>query len=129
VTRIRLTCRNENCRNNGHCVIYQLFRPIYNLYDLPIAWENLRKDYDKNMPCTACRVQREPSFVMDHFASAKVIEMTNVNKGALSLGTANNTLNMEHLTVIVFGKHTLSDRLKNMSQKRCRNNTKYVLVR
>jgi hypothetical protein len=83
ITQIRLTCRNEDCVNDGHSVIYQLFRPIYDLNDLPIAWENLRKDYDKFMSCSRCHQPREPRFVTDHFASAKVIEMTNVNKGPL----------------------------------------------
>jgi DNA replicative helicase MCM subunit Mcm2 (Cdc46/Mcm family) len=108
LTKIYFTCTNRNCRRHDIVEPHILDRPIFSMADMPIAFAGGVNEYTSHLRCPTCREYRELRPDMTKFANAKVIELRNVNTGRIALTTVNNTLNMEHLTVVVFGKHTLS---------------------
>jgi hypothetical protein len=108
LTKMYFICNNRNCRRRGSSQPYILDRPIFSPDDMPIAFAGGMNEYNRYLQCPCCRQDRELRPDINEFANAKVIELRNINTGKISLITVNTTLSMEHLAVIVFGKHTLS---------------------
>jgi hypothetical protein len=108
LTKIHFMCTNKDCRRRDISQPYILDRPIFSQADMPIAFAGGIEEYNKYLRCPSCRENRELRPDLNEFANAKVIELRNINTGKISLISVNTTLNMEHLAVIVFGKHTLS---------------------
>jgi DNA replicative helicase MCM subunit Mcm2 (Cdc46/Mcm family) len=108
ITKMHFTCTNRDCRRQDISQPYILDRPIFSQADMPIAFAGGVEEYSRYLRCPSCREHRELRPDMNEFANAKVIELRNINTGKVPLISVNTTLNMEHLAVIVFGKHTLS---------------------
>jgi hypothetical protein len=88
--------------------------PIYTTQDMPIAFDGEMEEYNEKARCPACRRPRTATPNYNRFENAKVMQLKNLScrsnkNGKIPLAvSANTTLSMEHLTVLVTGKHTLS---------------------
>ncbi|MGC1134463.1 MAG: AAA family ATPase [Nitrososphaeraceae archaeon] len=120
MTEAGFVCNNRKCTSYGNPKWQILDVPIFSLNDMPIAFKaerdangNVKKTgphrYLDLLNCPYCHGSRfeRPSF--RRFDNAKIIEIKRVERiTKVSTITANNTLNMERLTVLVMGNHTWS---------------------
>jgi DNA replicative helicase MCM subunit Mcm2 (Cdc46/Mcm family) len=109
LTKVYFVCRNQKCTRCGSREPYVLDTPIFSLADMPIAFDGGADEYNRYIRCSSCRSERDITPDYKKFENAKTIELRNLNsQGKISAIAANSTLALERLTVIVFGKHTLS---------------------
>lgn len=109
LTKVYFVCRNPKCSKRDIREPLILDTPIFSFDDMPIAFEGGAEEYNRYQRCASCRGQREVIPDYKKFENAKTIELRNLNAvGKISAITANSTLSMERLTVLVVGKHTLS---------------------
>ena len=118
MTEAGFVCNNRKCTSYGNPKWQILDVPIFSLNDMPIAFKAERdangvvkrtgqQRYLDLLNCPYCHGSRyeRPSF--RHFDNAKIIEIKRIERiTKVSTITANNTLNMERLTVLVVGNHT-----------------------
>jgi DNA replicative helicase MCM subunit Mcm2 (Cdc46/Mcm family) len=116
LTEINFRCANTKCPRFDfpeHCI---LDTPIYTIQDMPIAFNGGINEYNERARCpnSECRRPRNVVPNYNRFQNAKVIQLKNLshrrngNGKVPSAVSSNTTLSMEHLTVLVTGKHTLS---------------------
>ena len=120
MTEVGFMCTNRKCTSYGSPKWQILDVPIFSLNDMPIAFKaerdangNIKKTgqqrYLDLLNCPYCHSSRyeRPSF--RRFDNAKIIEIRRLERITKnSTITANNTLNMERLIVLVMGNHTWS---------------------
>lgn len=120
MTEAGFVCDNRKCTSYDNPKWQILDVPIFSLNDMPIAFKAERdangkvkktgqQRYLDLLSCPYCHGSRymRPSF--RRFDNAKIIEIKRVERiTKVSTITANNTLNMERLTVLVMGNHTWS---------------------
>jgi DNA replicative helicase MCM subunit Mcm2 (Cdc46/Mcm family) len=113
---INFRCTNIKCSRFDlpeRCI---LDTPIYTTQDMPIAFDGGMEEYNEKARCpnSSCRRPRTATPNYNRFENAKVIQLKNLSRRSNGNGrvpsavSANTTLTMEHLTVLVTGKHTLS---------------------
>jgi hypothetical protein len=120
LTEINFRCNNTKCSRFDlpeRCI---LDTPIYTTQDMPIAFNGGMEEYNQRARCpnSDCRRPRNATPNYNRFENAKVIQLKNLSRRDRrsssngnkipSTVNANTTLSMEHLTVLVTGKHTLS---------------------
>jgi DNA replicative helicase MCM subunit Mcm2 (Cdc46/Mcm family) len=103
-------CRNPNCSKQDIRERHILDTPIFSLADMPIAFNGGAEEYLGYLRCPTCRDGRSRREIIPDFkkfANAKTVQLKNLERISKAT-TANNTLNLERLTVFVVDKHTLS---------------------
>ncbi|HEY7569882.1 MAG TPA: AAA family ATPase [Nitrososphaeraceae archaeon] len=121
MTEVGFICRDQKCTSYGNPKWQILDTPIFSLDDMPIAFKaervengkvkkNGQQRYLELLRCPYCQHTRSviPSN-HGHFDNAKIIELKKLDRiTKVSTMIANNTLNMERLTVLVMDTHTWS---------------------
>ena len=121
MTEVGFICRDQKCTTYNDPKWQILDTPIFSLDDMPIAFKAERDEngkikktgqqrYLELLRCPYCQHIRSviPRH-QGHFDNAKIIELKKMDRiTKVSTITANNTLNMERLTVLVMGNHTWS---------------------
>ncbi len=121
MTEVGFICRDQKCTSYNDPKWQILDTPIFSLDDMPIAFKaerdengkikkNGQQRYLELLRCPYCQHTRIviPRH-QGHFDNAKIIELKKMDRiTKVSTITANNTLNMERLTVLVMGNHTWS---------------------
>jgi DNA replicative helicase MCM subunit Mcm2 (Cdc46/Mcm family) len=120
MTEVGFECGNRKCTSYGNPKWQILDVPIFSLNDMPIAFKaerdengNVRKSgqqrYLELLNCPYCHGNRYERPSYRHFDNAKIIEIKRLERiTKVSTSIANNTLNLERLTVLVVGNHTWS---------------------
>jgi DNA replicative helicase MCM subunit Mcm2 (Cdc46/Mcm family) len=102
-------CHNEkeNCPRRGiaYREVKNLDTPIFSEQELYIAFDGGEAELAQHRMCPACRQWREVAASPLHFETAKIVDIKNLENGG---GSTNDSRHLEHLTALVFGKHTLS---------------------
>ena len=115
LTEINFRCANRKCPRYDFPERCILDTPIYTVQDMPIAFNGGITEYTERARCPnlECRLTRSVTPNYNRFENAKIIQVKNlsrrIGKNRIpSAVAANSTLSMEHLTVLVTAKHTLS---------------------
>jgi DNA replicative helicase MCM subunit Mcm2 (Cdc46/Mcm family) len=102
-------CHNEkmNCPRRGiaYREVKNLDTPIFSEQELFMAFDGGEAELAQHRMCPVCRQWREVAASPLHFETAKIVEIKNLENGG---GGTNDSRHLEHLTALVFGKHTLS---------------------
>jgi hypothetical protein len=102
-------CHNEkeNCPRRGiaYREVKNLDTPIFSEQELYMAFDGGEAELAQHRMCPTCRQWREVAASPVHFETAKIVEIKNLENGG---GSTNDSRHLEHLTALVFGKHTLS---------------------
>ena len=111
ITEVGFTCTNRKCQSYNNPKWQIIDTPIFSVDDMPIAFKAERdktgkikktgqQRYLEFLRCPDCNHNRQVRPRYEHFDNAKIIELKKLERiTKVSTAIANNTLNLERLTV------------------------------